>query len=448
MSEKVTLRERIITSPTAERMLDRVSPIYNESYVGLWTMEAIGREYDKLWAIVDDLPQQLFPQTVTWAIELWERRYGITSDPTKSIEERRLLLNEKCGAPAPRNPYSLERYFEPVTGRKCTVVENIGPYTFGVYLYSSDDDAPAMFTPDVNAYIRKHKHSHMSYELAVGVIENVHFGCQTGYWKYPYSGHAGNANAGELPGISTHYAHADSSIHVSRETQPYQIPYIISGTVPEQSWLGGVGDNTIHVSGETEPYEIPFQPTGTIPDYSTLAKFATGHVEVNTDTQPIQMSFPMAGGTTTGTRPGTNTSAAFANGNVEVNGKAERFTVTSPMPGETPTGRQQGIFVQRDVDIHIESETLSMEYAMSGDTNTGRRPDVSTPGAYSGTELDVNADARSFAYQHPAAGDMATGEKPQFTVTGETTDSPIDAAGESTSYAVSYSMCGTMNCNT
>ena len=37
-------RDVIITSPTAEKMLKRVSPIYDDSYVGLWIFQAIGIE--------------------------------------------------------------------------------------------------------------------------------------------------------------------------------------------------------------------------------------------------------------------------------------------------------------------------------------------------------------------------------------------------------------------
>lgn len=67
-----TQRDIILKSESGNRMIDTVSPIYEESYVGCWMYEIMGREYDKLWDIIKSLPSQLFPESVTWAIELWD----------------------------------------------------------------------------------------------------------------------------------------------------------------------------------------------------------------------------------------------------------------------------------------------------------------------------------------------------------------------------------------
>lgn len=83
------LRETMLTSPSGQRMIDRVTPIYDDSYIGLAMFQAIGLEYDKLWEIARTLPLQLFPESVTWGMELWERRYGITPVEGKTLEERR-----------------------------------------------------------------------------------------------------------------------------------------------------------------------------------------------------------------------------------------------------------------------------------------------------------------------------------------------------------------------
>ena len=62
--------EKILSNDVARRMLTRISPIYDESYIGLWVNEAISREYVSLWEIVNTLADQLFPETATWGIEL------------------------------------------------------------------------------------------------------------------------------------------------------------------------------------------------------------------------------------------------------------------------------------------------------------------------------------------------------------------------------------------
>ena len=70
----LTHRERIVQSTSANRMIDTVSPIYENSYVGSWLFEDIGREWDRLWKIIDEMPDQLFPQTVTWLITITNTR--------------------------------------------------------------------------------------------------------------------------------------------------------------------------------------------------------------------------------------------------------------------------------------------------------------------------------------------------------------------------------------
>ena len=54
-----TLRDEIITSKTARADAQRGCRIYDNSYVGLWIFEALGREYDRTWEIIETMPAQL-----------------------------------------------------------------------------------------------------------------------------------------------------------------------------------------------------------------------------------------------------------------------------------------------------------------------------------------------------------------------------------------------------
>lgn len=179
------LRGSIITSDTAERMLERVSPIYDDSYVGLWMFEAIGREYDKLWEAINTLPAQLFPETVTWAIDLWERRYGLASVPTQTIEQRRQKVLEMRALPRPFTPASLERYIKTMTGRSVEVIDRISPYTFGINITDADGSATLDLTT-LRRYIDAHKQSHMSYEILCQSAATINVKVETAHWVYGY----------------------------------------------------------------------------------------------------------------------------------------------------------------------------------------------------------------------------------------------------------------------
>ena len=153
------LSDRILTTDTGRKMLEQVSPIYENSYIGLWMLEVIGREYENLWELVRTLPAQLFPETADWGLELWEKRYGLDGAGL-TLEERRAQLRLKRAYDGPLTPKRIEDLAESMTGLKARVVEHVGPYTFAVYLLaatSSEDKLREM--------INRVKPAHLSFEI-------------------------------------------------------------------------------------------------------------------------------------------------------------------------------------------------------------------------------------------------------------------------------------------
>ena len=73
----------IIHSPEAETFLRMVTKgFYDNSYIGLWMYEVIGREWDEMRAWAEGLKTEINPQTCTWSVAIWEWVYGIESDET------------------------------------------------------------------------------------------------------------------------------------------------------------------------------------------------------------------------------------------------------------------------------------------------------------------------------------------------------------------------------
>jgi hypothetical protein len=191
------LKDSILTNVTARRMVDHVSPIYANSYVGLWIFEAISREYEEAWSLVRTLPDQLFPETATWAIELWEQRYGIEPDPLLPIEERRRRVITRRAVPRPINPETLIMMLYNITGRMAEYEEHVAPYTFGIYLNNTPGGRQVDYAA-ILAMIRKHKHAHKSFFFAFQTESKATIGVETGYWRFYYSLTDG-APAGTLP---------------------------------------------------------------------------------------------------------------------------------------------------------------------------------------------------------------------------------------------------------
>jgi hypothetical protein len=225
----IELQERILTTETSKRMLKMVSPIYDNSYVGLWLIETIGREYEGLWGIINSFPLQLAPDTVTWAIELWEKRYGISPDETKTIEQRRAAIITMRSVPRPLTPHSLRARLFDLTGRWAEIDEHIGDFTFGVYLESSDGMQISDFT-GLLKYIDKHKQAHMSYELWFQTSQSIRVSVSTGYWalQYPMTG---TADAGTLPDTSMIGGSVSPGIRASPAISGYKYDYGMCGTL-------------------------------------------------------------------------------------------------------------------------------------------------------------------------------------------------------------------------
>lgn len=130
--------EHFPTSPTAQRMISRISPIYDRSYVGKWIFQVMGLDMDEVRLRFGELQAQAFPETATWGLQYWEQRYGITGAEGKDIELRRQEILSHRGARAPLNPKKVEAILSALTGREVIVTEDVAPYTFAIDILDGD----------------------------------------------------------------------------------------------------------------------------------------------------------------------------------------------------------------------------------------------------------------------------------------------------------------------
>ena len=299
-----TLRDKIISSKSADRMLGRVSPIYNNSYVGLWIFEAIGREYDGMWDIVNSLPDQLFPQSVTWAIELWEHRYGITPSSAQTLEERRQAIIAARSIPAPFLPSTLERYIYNLTGRETRVTDHVSDFTFGIEVVNSEGMRGSDLK-EIMAYINRNKPSHMSYDLLFQSEAQITIGIETGYWKFPYH-MTGMAKAGQLPEASTIFHEDESDVLVAPSPVAYRFPYTLAGTVPEVNNAASVINADVDVDAEAAGFLFAYgmageDSAGTQPEYVLTSGAEASSIRASPSGEAFGISYRMCGVATAGT---------------------------------------------------------------------------------------------------------------------------------------------------
>jgi len=172
--------EHFPTSPSAQRMMSRISPVYDNSYVGKWLFQVMGLEMDDLRVRLDELSLQIFPETATWAIHLWENRYNITPNPKDSLETRRQALIVRRSIRSPMSPARVEEILHNLTGKTVDCVENVEPYTFSVVIHDlSDNDVNIKsvyeclwcIKPSHQSFVMKACHRKQAIQLFVGTAQ-------------------------------------------------------------------------------------------------------------------------------------------------------------------------------------------------------------------------------------------------------------------------------------
>ena len=151
----------ILTDKTAQEIIDWVTPVYGNSYVGLWMFQAIGTLIGEVRSICEALMYETSPATATLLLDQWEDQYGLPRDSSLTIEQRRARILQKRLYNGPCNPTTLAMAVSNALGGvPVTINENVARNTFLVVLGEEvEDHAPAI------AVLDRMKPAHLNYEI-------------------------------------------------------------------------------------------------------------------------------------------------------------------------------------------------------------------------------------------------------------------------------------------
>lgn len=149
----------ILKSSSAQRMIDYVTPLYGASYYGLWLFEIMGLEIDKVKDFVEDMYNELFPETATWSISHWEKAFGISGTEGMSQEQRRQQIRLKRQK-IPMNPARMKRILEGIAGVGVTVTEHAAKNMLLVTLLGTVDNLD-----DIKKLVEEIKPAHLTCEI-------------------------------------------------------------------------------------------------------------------------------------------------------------------------------------------------------------------------------------------------------------------------------------------
>lgn len=132
------MKNDIIKSPIAAKMLSHILPIYdNDEYI-LSAFQVIGKEMDELWKIVNEISEQVYPQRATWTLDFWEQQLGIKHDVALTLEERRKRILVKLNTYHPVNRERIRFVASSAAGVDVQVIELTKKYIFHVVLLAKD----------------------------------------------------------------------------------------------------------------------------------------------------------------------------------------------------------------------------------------------------------------------------------------------------------------------
>lgn len=147
----------IMKSKKANEIFLTVSPVYENSNIMKSTFEAIGEELDTTNEYAEEVKKQLFPQTATWGLDIWEQRLGLVTNRNKSLEKRRGKVIAKLQSNYIITPERMATIIKNYTGANVLIDENIAPYTFKVTVDIDD----IQDNRELNRIVKKVKPSHL-----------------------------------------------------------------------------------------------------------------------------------------------------------------------------------------------------------------------------------------------------------------------------------------------
>lgn len=159
---KTELMEKILTSPMAQNIIQKVSPIYGEAYTVLWLYQAIGSILDDMKEWTDSIEKQVVPQTATWSLPYWEEQYNVGADTSWDYTRRRQNIINKCRNRAPFNPYKMEKIIAVAAGGDARIEELTGKNHFTVYISAKKSLVNEKF---VRLEIDRVKPAHLIYDI-------------------------------------------------------------------------------------------------------------------------------------------------------------------------------------------------------------------------------------------------------------------------------------------
>jgi hypothetical protein len=117
---------------TQQFMRDSLPRYYDESRIAGNIIDQEAEELTRLSASAYDVLDQFYIGSATWGLTRWEKIFGITTDPTKTYEQRREVLRGKLRGVGRVTAELIENVASAYANGEVDVTPNIATYTLTI----------------------------------------------------------------------------------------------------------------------------------------------------------------------------------------------------------------------------------------------------------------------------------------------------------------------------
>lgn len=169
------LKKKIITNKTAEYIVDNLSPVYGEDYVGLNIINTMGVRLGDLIKFITQLGYEGTPFKATWSLDYWEDSLDLPRDPKLNTQQRRDRIINYRLTRFSSNPWKLNKIIKDFTGQDNEIIENTDEYTFSIAIEMLDGlDFKKLIAAleEINSV----KPAHIIYKLILRARQAIYYG--------------------------------------------------------------------------------------------------------------------------------------------------------------------------------------------------------------------------------------------------------------------------------
>ena len=328
MRYQTELMRAILTNETAQEIIDWVSQLYGDSYVGLWIYQVMGVILGEVRAMAEQLRQEVRPSTAEELLALWEETYGLSSGDGLTVAQRQARLLDRKLTRSPANPAKLEHLVQSLTGCEARVTENVAPYTFTVELFC---EGRAVDFDAVLRGLQRIKPSHQQMQLYMTAAAGIQIKTNRIRYQFPYR------LAGTYPQINTVGGLAGGEIDILPEETPHPLGYpmtgeLQAGTHPQDNIIGTAQDAGLNIGTEAdaEPFAYSFageHNAGTLPQDNIVPAILRTAIEAAAESGAVVVPYALTGLGYAGTEPEENTVAGMLGNGLT----ATVETITTPI---------------------------------------------------------------------------------------------------------------------